>query len=53
MSESSEDGQFSRRNDDNEVDYLSFPSENEMDRKIRELHGSLQDSDDEEPPLKY
>ena len=23
-----------------------------MDRKIRELHGSLQDSNDEEPPFK-
>ena len=50
--ESSEDDQFSYRNDDNEVDYLSLPSENEMDRKIRELHGSLQDSSDKESPIK-
>ena len=27
-------------------------SENEMDRKKRELHGSLQDSSGEEPPFK-
>ena len=51
-SESSEDDQISCRNDDNEVDYLSLPSENETDRKIRELHGSFQDSNDEEPPFK-
>ena len=31
---------------------LSLSSENEMDRKIRELHGSLQYSSDEEPPFK-
>ena len=30
-----------------------MPSENGMDRKIRELHGSLQDSSDEEPRFKY
>ena len=33
--ESSEDDQFSCQNDDNEVDYLPLPSENEMDRKIK------------------
>ena len=52
-SESSKDDQSSCRNDSNEVGYLSLPSENEMDRKIRGLHGSLQDSCDEEPPFKY
>ena len=31
---------------------LSLPSENEMDIKIRELHGSIQDFSDEVPPLK-
>ena len=51
-SESSEDDQISCQNDGNEVGYLSLPSENEMDRKIRELHGSLQDCSDEEPPFK-
>ena len=51
-SESSEDDQNSCQNDGNEVGYLSLPSENEMDRKIRELHGSLQDCSDEEPPFK-
>ena len=44
--ESSEDEKFSCHNDGNEVDYLSLSSENEMGRKIRELHGSLQDSSD-------
>ena len=29
-----------------------MPSENEMDLKIRELHGLLQDTSDEEPPFK-
>ena len=29
-----------------------MPSENEMDRKIREMHGILQDSSNEEPPFK-
>ena len=51
-SESSEVGQSSCRNACNEVGYLSVPSENEMDRKIRELHSLLQDSSDEEPLLK-
>ena len=51
-SESSEDDQNSCQNDGNEVGYLSLPSENKMDRKIRELHGSLHDSSDEEPPFK-
>ena len=46
-SESSEDDQNSCQNDGNEVGL-----ENEMDRKIRELHSSLQDSSDEEPPFK-
>ena len=50
--ESSEDDQISYKNDGNEVSYLSLPSENEMHRKIRELHGSLRDSSDEEPPFK-
>ena len=48
----SEDDQMFCQNDGNEVGYLSLPSKNEMDRKIRELHGSLQDSSDEEPPFK-
>ena len=51
-SESSEDDQISCQNDGNEVGYLSVPSENEMDKKIRELHGSLQDSSDEQLPFK-
>ena len=53
-SESSEGDQISCQNNDNvnEVGYLSLPSENEMDRKIRELHDSLRDSSDEEPPFK-
>ena len=51
-SESSEDDQISCQNDGNEVGYLSLPSENKMDRKIRELHGSLHDSSNEEPPFK-
>ena len=51
-SESSEVGQSSCRNDSNEVGYLSVPSENEMGKKIRELHSSLQDSSDEEPLFK-
>ena len=51
-SESSEDHQFSCRNDDNEVDYLLLPSENGMGKKIKELHGSLQDSSSEEPLFK-
>ena len=51
-SESSEDDQISCQNDGNEVGYLSLPSKNEMNRKIRELHGSLQDSSNEEPPFK-
>ena len=46
-SESSEDDQNSCQNDGNEVGL-----ENEMDRKIRELHSSLQDSSNEEPPFK-
>ena len=50
-SEPSEDDQILCQHDGNEVGYLSLPSENEMDRKIRELHGSLQDSSDEEPPF--
>ena len=50
---SSEDHQISCRNDDkNEVNYLSLPSENEMDWKIRELHCALQDSSDEDPLFK-
>ena len=32
---SSEDEQFSSHNDHNEVDYLSLPSKNEMDRRMR------------------
>ena len=40
-SESSEDDQISCQNDGNEVGYLSLPSKNEMDIKIRELHGSF------------
>ena len=53
-SKSSEDAQFSSCNDDNRVDSLSLslPSENEMDIKIRELYGSIQDFSDEVPPLK-
>ena len=51
-SESSEDDQISCQNDDNEEDYLSLLSENQMDRKVRELHSSLQVSSDEEPPFK-
>ena len=50
-SESSKDQQFSSNNDDKEVGYLSLPSENEMHGKIRELHGSVQDSSDDEPPF--
>ena len=50
-SESSGDNQNSCQNDGNEIGYLSLPSENEMDRKIRGLHGSLHDSSDEEPPF--
>ena len=50
--ESSEDDQISYKNDGNEVSYLSLPSGNEMHIKIRELHGSLRDSSDEEPPFK-
>ena len=34
-SESSEDEQFSCHNNDNKVDHLSYPSENEMDRNKR------------------
>ena len=48
----SEDDQMFCQNDGNEVGFLSLPSKNEMDIKIRELHGSLQDSSDEEPPFK-
>ena len=47
-SESSEVGQSSCQNACN----LSVPSENEMDRKIRELDSFLQDSSDEEPLFK-
>ena len=50
--ESSEDKQFSSHSDDNEVNYLSLLLENEMERKIRELHGSFQGSSYEEPPFK-
>ena len=48
-SESSKDEQTSSRNDDNEIHYLSSSSENKMGRKIRELHGSIQDSGYENP----
>ena len=48
-SESSKDEQTSSRNDDNEIHYLSSSSENKMGRKIRELHGSIQDSSYENP----
>ena len=37
----SEDDQMFSQNDGNEVGYLSLPSKNEMDIKIRELHGSF------------
>ena len=48
-SESSKDEQTSSRNDDNEIHYLSSSSENKMGRKIRKLHGSIQDSSYENP----
>ena len=37
----SEDDQMFCQNDGNEVGFLSLPFKNEMDIKIRELHGSL------------
>ena len=50
-SESSDNDQFSCQ-DYSEVDYLSLPPENEINRRTRELHGSFQNSSNKDIPLK-